>query len=224
MHKKDAMTKLNLLVLTAIFSLILFFLTNLVFNVYEEKSDKARGYTDIYITKYFEYDSDKLLPHHKVVSETDGKCLYSSQINPRPDAFSCTSNGVVHDPCFADNKLTSHSKVACPKTPWDSEVTVINLKSDLPSANSQVNFFEAQPWAVELEGHINCLVTTHNKNDLGHSLAGLESHSLCFSHYGKKSETKLFSKIDRSKPFWLSILDDDKHQRLTTKRINVAYY
>jgi hypothetical protein len=218
------MTKLNLLIFTIIFGSILSFITFLGINVYEEKSDKARGYTDIYITRYFEYDSDKLLPQHQVAHEVEGSCHYSSQVNPRPDAFACTANGAVYDPCFVDNKLTSHSKLACPKTPWESGLTVINLKGDLPSPNKQVNFFEAKPWAVELEGHIKCLVTTYNQNSFGHSLAGLESHSLCTGHYSNKSEIKLFSKIDRSKPFWLTILDEDKHQRLTTKRINVAYY
>jgi eukaryotic-like serine/threonine-protein kinase len=85
-----------------------------------------------------------------------GECFAGSNKILRSDAWRCTIGNVLHDPCFSD-PLGGSAVVACKKSPFSDDVTVIKAPSlPVDSANPSEGT-NSLPWAVKLADGKECI-------------------------------------------------------------------
>ena len=80
------------------------------------------------------FTPDGLNPGLNATSRTEGICTFDSSIaHSRPDAWGCTTEGGVLDPCFENSFLAPDeaTEVACFDTPWSTDVVVLTLTAPL---------------------------------------------------------------------------------------------
>jgi hypothetical protein len=85
-----------------------------------------------------------------------GECLAGSNMVMRSDAWRCTIGNYLHDPCFSD-PLGGTSVVACPKSPFSRDVTVIKAPSLPVDYANESQGTNGLPWAIKLADGKECL-------------------------------------------------------------------
>ncbi|MBA2650807.1 MAG: hypothetical protein H0U73_00850 [Tatlockia sp.] len=126
-----------------------------------------------------------------ITKKIAGECLQQSQRIKRDDAWRCSAEGKVYDPCFI--KTAGSGKEAfCPESPWGLTGLIVNLSS--AANNSQhiaLDMSEAFPWAVELTTGEKCQAV-----DEGEVYDGLRVHYQC------NSQTVLIGHVQRCDAKW----------------------
>ncbi|CAA9583970.1 MAG: hypothetical protein AVDCRST_MAG59-5150 [uncultured Thermomicrobiales bacterium] len=155
------------------------------------------------------FTRDGLNPGLTVTSTIEGACPFGSSIaNGRPDAWGCTTDGGVVDPCFENAYLPvdEATEVACFDTPWSGEVVVLRLTAPLsrekegpgggPSGAADTAEEVIQPWdlpwALELENGDRC--------SLMHGTLVVMAGQV--AHYGCENGGVILGETDRSQPVW----------------------
>lgn len=91
-------------------------------------------------------DQGRLRPPFEATSELEsGDCSGPSLYSTDPDAWRCGSEGNVMDPCW-----TKALMVACLRSPWDADVTVIK-EATFPNSFDPWTKDANEPWALEIK-------------------------------------------------------------------------
>ena len=155
------------------------------------------------------FTPDGLNPSLTVTSTTEGACTFGSSIaNGRPDAWGCTTEGGVVDPCFENPFLAPDEagEVACFDTPWSTDVVMLTLTAPLSrekegpagaasgaadTADEVIQPWDL-PWALELENGDRC--------SLMHGTLVFMAGQVV--HYGCENGGMILGETDRSQPVW----------------------
>lgn len=94
-----------------------------------------------------------------IINETiAGECFKQSVTNERKDAWYCSANGTIYDPCFKhpfDNK----NELVCPYSPWhNSSIKIVTKQLLDNSSHIKLDMSKSKPWALELMDGTRCLV------------------------------------------------------------------
>lgn len=155
------------------------------------------------------FTPDGLNPGLTVSSMEEGACTFDSSIaSSRPDAWGCTTDGGVLDPCFEQAYLPMEdvTEVACFDTPWSTEVVMLSLtaplerQKDSPGATMSGAADTAEeviqgwdlPWAVELANGDRCSLMRGTLTVIAGQTA----------HYGCEQGGMILGEIDHSQPVW----------------------
>jgi hypothetical protein len=144
--------------------------------------------------------------HHSIksIKRMNGVCTNASLVNPRPDAWRCKAENVIHDPCFANE---SGQQVACINSPWDKTAVLITLSQRLPSeqGNSE-NYLEQNPWGVELDNTLRCVASDSGSSS---TLAGMTTNSICFNQASNVTPVKFLDSFNQELPTWLVFIKQE---------------
>ncbi len=155
------------------------------------------------------FTPDRLNPSLTVASTGEGACPFGSSIAySRPDAWGCTTDGGVVDPCFENAYLPvdGATEVACFATPWSGDVVVLRLTAPLsrakegpgggPSGAADTAEEVIQPWdlpwALELANGDRC--------SLMHGTLSVVAGQV--AHYGCENGGAILGETDRGQPVW----------------------
>jgi hypothetical protein len=154
---------------------------------------------------------DGLNPGLTDTSTIEGICDFGSSIaSSRPDAWGCTTDGGVLDPCFENPFLAPDElgQLACFDTPFSTDVVLLTLTAPLPRqkegpAGSSVSGAQATtaeaaiapwdlPWALELANGDRCAL-------MRGTLIFLAGQTV---YYGCERGGRILGETDRSQPIW----------------------
>ncbi len=131
-----------------------------------------------------------------VSAERPGACFARSLASPeRPDAYRCSSDDRVLDPCFRD-PVGGDDRLVCASGPHATEVMVLTLGEPLPPGLAahayDLDLRVGRPWVLELEDGRQCGALTGATT----LVAGMRVD------YGCDDGAWLVGPIDRSQPTW----------------------
>ena len=154
----------------------------------------------------------------KALSATEGvtgKCFAESVADPsRPDAWRCSAGNAIHDPCFA-NIMGDNKTLACARSPWESQVTLMNLTAPPDSSKrKEIPRSQAMPWALELANGDHCALFTGATAPV----AGMRIN------YGCPGGGQVVGDIDRSQPVWRVFYQKEGAASLVQVEVTVAWY
>ncbi|KKP32831.1 MAG: hypothetical protein A2312_00175 [Candidatus Staskawiczbacteria bacterium RIFOXYB2_FULL_32_9] len=114
-------------------------------------------------TKVIKYSFPEIMP-----SEIkDGSCQEYSKAQPyRDDAFKCTIEETVYDPCFSNGKKdlpAQAGQVVCQMNPLSQDIFIINLKDPLLEEKLPVVLRTNWAWFLELEDGTICAPYTGSR-------------------------------------------------------------
>lgn len=148
-----------------------------------------------------------------VTSSIEGACTFGSSIAySRPDAWGCTTDGGVLDPCFENPFVATDeaTEVACLDTPWSTDVVMLTLTAPLAremeepddamsgtvdtavdTADELIQPWDL-PWALELANGDRC--------SLMHGTLIFMAGQVV--HYGCEQGGLILGEMDRGQPVW----------------------
>lgn len=152
---------------------------------------------------------DGLNPGLSVTSTESGTCTFGSSIaSGRPDAWACTTDGGVLDPCFESAFVApgEATEVACFDTPWSTDVVMLTLTAPLSrekeapdggasgAADTPDEVIQPWdlPWALELANGDRCSL-------LHGTLVFIAGQVV---HYGCENGGMILGETDRGQPVW----------------------
>ena len=166
--------------------------------------------TDRTDTRYVvPFTPDGLNPGLTATSPTEGACTFGSSVAPsRPDAWGCTTEGGVLDPCFENAYLPAEdaTEVACLDTPWSTEAVMLTLTAPLArekegpagaitgaadTADEVIQPWDL-PWALELANGDRCAL-------LHGTLLVVAGQVV---HYGCEQGGMILGETDHTQPVW----------------------
>ena len=156
------------------------------------------------------FTADGLDPSLTVTATVAGACTFGSSIaNSRPDAWGCTTDGGVVDPCFENPYLAvdEATEVVCLDTPWSTDIVVVTLSAPvtrekegpaggtLGAADTADELIQPWdlPWALELANGDRCSL-------LRGTLLVMAGQVV---HYGCEHQGLILGEVDRSQPAWV---------------------
>ena len=170
----------------------------------------ARVTSDRTDTRYVvPFTPDGLNPGLTATSPTEGTCTFGSSVAPsRPDAWGCTTEGGVLDPCFENAYLPGENatEVACLDTPWSTEVVMLTLTTPLlrekegpagaitgaaDTADEVIQPWDL-PWALELANGDRCALLHGTLPVVAGQVA----------HYGCEQGGMILGETDQTQPVW----------------------
>jgi hypothetical protein len=130
-----------------------------------------------------------------VTERVEGACFARSVASPeRPDAWRCSSENAILDPCFLD-LMGDPRTLACAGSPFSTEVVELALTSDLPedpASSRDPSYGSGVPWALVLaDGQLCTLLTGATAPVAGLRIA-----------YGCGDGSSVAGPIDRTLPMW----------------------
>lgn len=85
-----------------------------------------------------------------------GECYSQSRIILREDAWRCSAEGTIYDPCFVRSGKNK-TEALCPQSPWVGDSIQIMVKYPLENEhNKNLDMSRAYPWAIELTNGEYC--------------------------------------------------------------------
>ena len=151
----------------------------------------------------------------QIEGHVNGYCWVGSETLPgRPDAWRCTANNRISDPCFAaDSSATA--PLACAADPWAGTVTLLTLTAPLPHdrANTAAGTTRI-PWAIQLANGARCQTIA----GASATVAGLRINAAC------SDGTQIVGDPDRAAGRWRVYILRDGDPVLTTEAVAIAWY
>lgn len=193
-------------------SLVLIFLEILFIAPSFAKPMDETTFTQIKIFTPWGYPpSDTPYSSIKVSEKLTGSCWTNSIANSRPDAYRCAVQNQIFDPCFSNGNSDVGGKVACIKSPWDRDATVITLTASLPPVPKQKTkaeevYLKGKPWAIELLSGLRC---AFDMTGTVPSYANLTTNATCFDPDNKVSTAVAFDMFDRKMQIWLVLIKQE---------------
>lgn len=147
-----------------------------------------------------------------------GSCDEGSTVLPaRPDAWFCTVDGGILDPCFANPWAdpNGQAELACLTSPWDDSAQLVTTSGPLPQRTNADpgKGTLAMPWAIELAGGKQCGL-------LRGATAALAGKRI---NFGCKGGGSVISEVDRSQPLWVVNYLEDGAMATTQVPVVVAW-
>ena len=120
-----------------------------------------------------------------------GECSQASKLIKRDDAWHCTAEGNVYDPCFVQ-PYASKEEAVCPESPWSNKAIQITVASPLDNKNHErLDMSRNFPWALELSSGEKCqVIDTNDQYD------GLPVHYRC------EKNSELIGHVQRCDSMW----------------------
>lgn len=141
-----------------------------------------------------------------VTSRVAGSCWEGSIASNRPDAWRCTVQNIIYDPCFSDPY--GFNEVACPTAAFPNQVVIINLTRPLPysTQNSSTNTQGVlTPWAYQITNGSHCGVSTGTTI----AIAGLAVWGSC------ANGDQLIGTVNRNTHLWTVLMKSPDASSLT---------
>ncbi len=140
-------------------------------------------------------DRGQVLSGLSVATERSGACFARSLADSeRPDAYRCSTDDSIHDPCFLDPVRVD--AVVCAGAPFAADVVVVRLSEPLPAPLAahayDLDLQRGRPWALELADGRRCTILTGATA----LVAGMRVD------YGCDDGASLVGPIDRSAARW----------------------
>ncbi|MGQ3890648.1 hypothetical protein [Legionella sp. CNM-4043-24] len=121
----------------------------------------------------------------------DGECWQQSQRIKREDAWRCSAEGKVYDPCFIKT-YGDHRQALCAQAPWLSSETLLTLANPADNSHhSALDMSRTYPWAMELSNGEQCLAV-----DEGHEIDNMPVRYIC------SNQAQLLGHLQRCKAEW----------------------
>jgi hypothetical protein len=142
-----------------------------------------------------------------------GTCFGGSAKDPgRSDAWRCSPDSTIYDPCFTDP--SNPGSLACAINPWSASVVMLQLSRPLPTQfqNSDATG-TALPWALELTNGQHCLI-------LGGATVTIAGMRL---NYGCPAGS-VAGDPDRTASFWKVFYQAGSASQLSQVNVAVAWY
>lgn len=157
------------------------------------------------------FTADGLNPSLNVTSTLEGICDFESSIaGARPDAWGCTTEGGVLDPCFENPYLAPDElgQLACFDTPFSTDVVLLTLTAplsrDKEGAGTGANDVQPTtaestlgpwdlPWAIDLANGDRCAL-------MRGTLFFMAGQTI---YYGCERQGTVLGQPDRSQPVWV---------------------
>jgi hypothetical protein len=106
------------------------------------------------LTKVIFFKPSEVLPQSKEYPQKSGNCWVSSIAEPfREDAFRCTVDNAIYDPCF---QTSQDGFVFCQPNPLAPEAFLIKLTKPLPLPDAPQNKQSNWAWFVKLADGTYC--------------------------------------------------------------------
>jgi len=151
----------------------------------------------------------------RVEENVNGYCWAGSDtLIGRPDAWRCTANNRIYDPCFAADS-TDPTPLACAADPWVGSVTLLTLTAPLPRDRGNTAAGATRdPWATQLANGARCQMST----GASATIAGMRIGAAC------SDGTQIVGDPDRSTGRWRVYILRDGDPTLTTEEVVTAWY
>lgn len=117
-----------------------------------------------------------------------GRCTNQSQLIKREDAYQCTLEGTIYDPCFVQ---PGTKDVFCIEHPWAHIAWQFAAVIDESKTTEPLDVSRTYPWAMELSSGQHCLATVVDKE--------IDNMPL---RYKCDDNTLLLGHLQRCKPEW----------------------
>lgn len=151
----------------------------------------------------------------RIEANVNGYCWVGSEmLLGRPDAWRCTANNRIYDPCFAADS-TATTPLACAADPWAGSVTLLTLTAPLP--RDRVNTaagMTRNPWALQLANGARCQLLA----GASATIAGMRIGAAC------SDGSQIVGDPDRSAGRWRVYILRDGDPSLTTEDVVTAWY
>jgi hypothetical protein len=97
-------------------------------------------------------------PAIAVTNTIQGHCFRGSVWANRNDAWRCTSDNLLYDPCFSSSK--AKGIVLCPEAAWKRSGVEIVLTGGLPTqfGNWRAPTTDVRPWGVQIMSGAKCML------------------------------------------------------------------
>jgi hypothetical protein len=177
------------------------------------RAQPAAQRTDVRL--FVPFYQGKLAAGLTVVARVPGSCFASSIASQgRPDAWRCMTGNLILDPCY-DGTAQGQSALACPVSPWSSQVRVLTLTGTLPREQANHGALLASPpWAVQLVDGSRCVYLTGATM----GIAGMRLNYGCENHSG------VIGDVDRSEPLWRVFVQPVSGWTVRQIGVAVAWY
>ena len=167
---------------------------------------------DTELKHYRPFGEDNPLVPLIIKEKHSGQCWQQSQKIKREDAWRCSADDKIYDPCFV-KQYGLHQEAICPESPWVGA----SIQLDLPQAvdntgHSPLDLSRTYPWAVLLTSGIKCQAL-----DEGGLFDNLPIHYQC------DNQTVLFGHLQRCKMPW-TILQRGGEGTVETVAIEKAWF
>jgi rubredoxin len=135
-------------------------------------------------------ETSKQLPI-QIIAQKTGECFQQSKLIVREDAWRCSTEGMVYDPCFVKPN-GSKMEAMCPGTPWTQQSIEITVPHPLDNTqHATLDMSQTYPWGIELMSGERCYaVEEATKYD------DLPVHYRCNEH------TVLIGHVQRCNALW----------------------
>ena len=150
-----------------------------------------------------------------VTKTINGHCFAGSSQANRNDAWRCTSNNLLYDPCFSSSK--AKGIVLCPAAAWKRSGVKIVLTRGLPGkfGNRRVPSTNVRPWAMQTISGARCVL-----EGMGPLIS-----SKVFGDYACTNGKWLWNQPNRKAQPWTIFIAPVTATKLTTKaRIAIAWF
>ena len=156
-------------------------------------------------------------PTIKVTSSADGECWEGSLLTPRAEAWRCTVNNYIEDPCFT----SGYETVVCPTGgPWTGAGVEVRLETPVSSLSHRntgkwPSGASPIPWALQLADGSDCLLASGATSVVD----GMRQNYEC-----KPGGLWLYGDPDRSSPVWTIFGGSEKSSELTERPVAIAWF
>jgi hypothetical protein len=150
-----------------------------------------------------------------VLADLNGYCWAGSEtLHGRPDAWRCTSDNRILDPCIEAGNADP-TALACAASPWSAEITLLTLTAPLPRDHANTaGGIMAHPWGLQLANGARCQLATGATA----TVAGLRINATC------SDGSYTVGDPDRSRARWRIFVMHDSSPNLELQEIIAAWY
>ncbi|MHA7841318.1 MAG: hypothetical protein ACX932_05580 [Gammaproteobacteria bacterium] len=164
------------------------------------------------IQLYVPFEGQQLVKALSIKKQVRGLCV-GSLVNEHKGAWRCLSAGNVYDPCFK-RPNSGYGVFACAQTPWDNQIILLTA-TDYPNNNNKnTNLAKADPWAIELANHHQCILLTGATG----LLHGLRMNYRC------NDDSYVLGPLDKTKDLWQAKFHHMKTNKVTPVNVQTAWY
>lgn len=151
----------------------------------------------------------------RVTADLRGYCWGGSQaLGGRPDAWRCTGENRILDPCF-EAGAPEATALACSASPWSDEIVLLTLTAPLPRERANApGGTMPHPWAIQLASGVRCQIATGATA----TVAGLRVNATC------SDGSATLGDLDRGRARWRVFVMRDNSPTLEQQEIVAAWY
>lgn len=166
----------------------------------------AAGCSDSSATElrtYNPWNVGELQADLQVAAEKSGDCWTPASSTSRPDAWRCSADSTIHDPCFLKG-----DRAACIEAPWSDQVVLLRLTEPLADGASNGDTL----WALRLKGGEQCLA-------IGGATTTAAGQRLNYSC----ENGDVYGSVDRSGQLWMATYQPHGESEQVPRGVEIAW-